>query len=722
MSSIYKRIKIVKILSLIGLLSIIFLQSVNNSYAEESIESLCLSGNEVRIIENEMLTINKTITITENATLYVINSKITISLGANITLKDPKDGNPRLIIMNSTLEAKPAVKYQVYTYGNSVITIDQSVITRAEFITADSSNVTITNPANNPTNLIASFLLKGSSVVSIYSSKLVKEEIIKGMPKIEAIENSSILFEKVSFDTPVYLIGRDSAKISLLTSPGPSSEIQMYKNSQVFVSGGNKFLNFKFYDSSKGKLENIGLIYNVYAYNFTEVELINTAIFERVRAYDHAYLYLEKTNVGYNPGVEKDPTEKKLGSGLSAIAGAKLTIVNCKIDITRIFDDAKATFISTDIKDSRFYNYSSISISGSVEKIFCNFNDYSHGLLNLKSKGEININAKNYAKLVIKDSDVVRRLSLNEYAKAYVLNSAFQLVNVKDYTEASMITSKIYGYLAMSNNAFIKINGSIAALTEMADLSKIIISSNSIMNSIIVKDFSQITAENSEIGELTIQLSSVQAHFLDVKLKTFEKWDMYTNASLYVFEEGKSPSISLNNVSITRGWNFFIDGDSKVKFTNCRLNTLEAFKYCMIQLYNTTAQYQILKDFTQIEVYWYLDITAFNGTTISVKDMNNQEISFMNVTNNQVRFILFEKFINETETITANKYTIDIDYNGQHSQQKIVVTSNMAFDFTQSSWWETNWYVVLIPIVIGVLLAVLIYYRIKRGRKVKTKI
>jgi len=722
--SICKMMKIIKILGFITLFSAALLQNVNRTFATESVETLLLSGSDVRIIENEILTVNKTITITENATLHVINSKIIINFNANITLTDPKNGNPRLILTNSTLEPNlfTTKKYNIYAYGNSTLTFNSANIAKAEFFLYDSSSVTITNNSK----IESSFFPRGNSVLEIYSSNLVKSATY--VPKIEASENSNILLKNVKIDIAMYIYGKDRSKISILYSEGQYCEIQAWQYSEVSVSDVTRLLNLKFYDNSKGKLRNVGVIGNVYAYDLSDVELRDTGIFSRARAYGYASLYMSKTNVLFNIDAEKnpplhDPTDKK-GSGLMAMGNAIITVVESTIDITRMFDDTKATFISTIIKDANFYNHSNIYISGTTEKAICNFSDYSCGLLSVKSKGIVDMNVKNFGKIIAQNSARVRLISLTDYAKAYIIDSVLQMLLIKDCTQVSMRNSEITRYLEISDSGLAEIAKSKVLLIELRDLSKIVVSNNSAIQLLTIKDPSEIAVENSEIEEVTIQLSSVRAYFSNILPRKFTTWNIYTDTSLYIYEGGESPHISLNNTKITKGWNFFIEDYSTVEFTNCRLNTFEVCDNSIIKLYNTTTQYQTLKDGSQIQVYWYLDITALNDTIISVADEENQQIDSINVTNNQARFVLFEKSINAAETNTLNKYTVITDYKGQRQQQNIVVTSNIAFDLTQPSWWETNWPTILLPtvIVIGVLLATLIYLRRRRTKPVKSQI
>jgi len=718
MPPIRKVVRIVRILGFIALLSTLLFQNANRALAAETVDEVLLSGNDVWSIENKTLTVNKGIVVTENATLQVINSKITLSTSANITLKDPKDGNPRLVVSNSTIEGYSATtKSRIYTYGNSTVSANQTNIRKPEFLSSDSSNVTIAY-----SNVSASFLSSGSATVSILSGAMNK--ITAFYPRIQAAENSSILLNRFAINLGMTIIGNDTGTISLLDSQGRDCEIQMYKNSKLLVSGGARYFGMKFYDNSKGELEGVGIIDNVYAYNLSDVKLSNTATFGRLRAQDHASLSINNTDVLLNPIIEGasvpvDPTDLKLRSGLGATGNAQVTTMQSTIDIARIFDDAKATFISTVLRDARFYNHTNVICLGVAEDIRGDFNDYSYGVVNVQSRGDISFNLKSFSKMIIRDSSVVGRLYLDDHAEAQIVNSVLRLFYVRDYAEVSLVKTKVTGAVGVSDNGIVEMSGSYIVLIEMTDVSRLSASSKSVIQTLICRSLSQARILGSEIGEITTELSLVEASFSDITPRTFATWDLYANASLQILDGGECPSISLVGTKITRGWSFFIK-DSTVEFTSCKLSTFEAFDNSTVKFYNTTTQYQVLRGAAQVEVYWYLDVIAQNGTIVSVTDQNS-ETRTINVTNNQARFTLFEKSTGVSGTTTANNYTVAFDYNGQRQQQTIAATSNVAFDLTQPSWLTANWYVVVILVVIVALLAALVYRRTKRAKRVETE-
>jgi hypothetical protein len=741
MSPVYKAVKIARILLIVTLLSTILFYNVKIALAQESLDEILLTGNDVRIIENTQITVNttevtenailyvinsvmsvnKTITVTENATVYIINSDIIINFNANVTLKNPKNGNPRFILIGSKLRANLLTTrtYKVYTYGNSTVNVNSTSITRTEFYLQDSSNVTIKSAT-----LESSFYLSGYATIEIKSSRIVKSSI-SGMPTIVANENSEVSCESITMEPKMSVFGKGQAKISMYLSQGSQSEIQAMQDSEISISGGNNFLNFRFYNNSKGTIENVKLIYNVYAYDFSNVKLSNTAVYQRVRAYNHASVSMYKTSVQTNRDAEKsppphEPTDKK-GSALMVMGSAKVVARESTVYLARAFDDACVIFVSTTIRNATFYNHSTITVSGSAEKISCDFNDYSYGFVNVKSTGAVDINVRNFGNIIIQDSDRIRQIFLDNYCKAYVLNSVLQVIYAKDHSEIYMANSQVTSYLGISDYVSMDMKKAVITLIETRDMSKIMVSSDSILKTFMIENSSKASISDSTIGEISIQLNSVQANFSGIRPKQFSTWDINANATLYIKDGGRSPSVSLTKTTILNEWNFLINGDSTLEFTDCRLNTFEACEDSTINFYNTTANYISLRDSCQMQVYWYLDVKAQNGTVVSVIDENNQEKS-INVTNNEARLVLFEKSLNATETINKNKYTINTEYNGQRQQQNIILTSNILYDLIQPSWIETNWHIIVIITVIGILASGLIYRRIRKKGVDKTQI
>ena len=106
---------------------------------------LILDDNDVAVIEG-VFNINGSIIVEENATLFLKNALVNLtqatSLQFNITLRNPSNGNPRLIVSNASLES--SYGFKIYFYGNSTLLADDLHAYRNIYF-YDSSSAVITN-------------------------------------------------------------------------------------------------------------------------------------------------------------------------------------------------------------------------------------------------------------------------------------------------------------------------------------------------------------------------------------------------------------------------------------------------------------------------------------------------------------------------------------------------------------------------------------------------
>ncbi|MGD8545785.1 MAG: hypothetical protein PVH12_06370 [Candidatus Bathyarchaeota archaeon] len=161
---------------------------------------LVLTGNNITII-NGRFDINGSIIVQENATLHLIDAVVNITqplMGPyNITLKNPSNGNPRLIVSNSSLESNYG--FSIHFYGNSTLLADElraykyvyfydnssAIINNSSpilFLRSDhSSNVQISGSE------FVQMRCQGSSIVSIADSN------VPNFVEISSNSNTSIL-------------------------------------------------------------------------------------------------------------------------------------------------------------------------------------------------------------------------------------------------------------------------------------------------------------------------------------------------------------------------------------------------------------------------------------------------------------------------------------------------------------------------------------------------
>jgi hypothetical protein len=133
------------------LLSLAFLQKGNiavvNASPDVYQEDLILKGNNVTVIEGSF-DINGSVIVEENATLILRNALLnfvqTTNNQFNLTLRNPANGNPRLVAYNSTIDSNADLDFTLQ--GNSTADLNKVTVPwRVECFPYDSSVLSISN-------------------------------------------------------------------------------------------------------------------------------------------------------------------------------------------------------------------------------------------------------------------------------------------------------------------------------------------------------------------------------------------------------------------------------------------------------------------------------------------------------------------------------------------------------------------------------------------------
>ena len=674
------------------------------TFAELEPNDLILTENDVYYITNQTLQLNGSILISGNATLYIENAKIIIG-SYNITLTNAKNGKPKLIIINSTLTS--STPYEIYAYANSSITVDGSTIQRAKVSANDLSEIFFER-----SKISSQFKVSQSALVSISSSNFEKSR--RFTPRIDCYGESRISIQNTQCNFAIYVRGYDSSSIMMKDCIAKWT-IQMRQNSKLSLKGKQLNGKIEFYDSSKGTINNVELIENIYAHNSSSVTVTDTKVTKRLRVSDFAVLALNKTHIYFNfAGLE----EKEL-SGLVLYDHAKVTATMSNFEVARIFDSSTLTAIDTELNRVTAYNYSTFIVNGKTDLLNCSFRDFSYvHIMDTNAEKTTRIVALDNSQVWITESSFTGRLIADNFATIYVSDSVLPWTEVRDEAEIFVKNSKIEPYFGVSDKSNINIYGTEIKLMVTRDYSNSVIASKSSIMFLKILDNSEIKIEDSKIEEITIYFKSIEANFSNLSPKKIEKWDLRIDSSVIIFEDSSCPQVSFKNVEIIKAWNIMVSGNSSLRFTDCMFNSFEASGNSVVKFYNTTTEYRLIKEAAQAQVYWYLDITAQNGTVISVVDQDGKEVSSANVTNNHVRIILLETILNGSGSILKNEYIVKISYNGRTQQHNVLLTSNVAFDLTMVPWWLANLHIIISIIGIVVFVVFLIYLG---ARRIKTK-
>jgi len=155
------------------LLSLAFLQKGNiavvNASPDVYQEDLILKGNNVTVIEGSF-DINGSVIVEKNATLILRNALLnfvqTTNNQFNLTLRNPANGNPRLVAYNSTIDSNADLDFTLQ--GNSTADLNKVTVPwRVECFPYDSSVLSISNSSYVCTIFAES---SSSSVIEVYNS------------------------------------------------------------------------------------------------------------------------------------------------------------------------------------------------------------------------------------------------------------------------------------------------------------------------------------------------------------------------------------------------------------------------------------------------------------------------------------------------------------------------------------------------------------------------
>jgi hypothetical protein len=194
---------------------------------------ITLSGNTVMNIVNGTRVVDGDIIIRNNATLYLYNSNLTMSMkksyGYRIRLENPSGGYPRFIMVNSNLTSVRSMFFNIEVYGGFVnFSYVNMRVTALQYSTFDffvytNSNVSLSN------SKLYRIMAFNSSIVNVSYSN-VYGLYSKGHAEISAF--------KISFLSDIF--AEDSSFISV--SAPPSGVMSTTYRANIYTKGNSTIL------------------------------------------------------------------------------------------------------------------------------------------------------------------------------------------------------------------------------------------------------------------------------------------------------------------------------------------------------------------------------------------------------------------------------------------------------------------------------------------------
>ena len=212
---------------------------------------LVLSGNDVFIIDGRF-DINGSIVVEGNATLFLRNSELIFMLTENgqfnMSLRNPENGNPRLIIENTSISSGSSFYVDLYLYSNSSAQVDELLTSLfVDVIMYQGSSLTLTDSAANyfvtyqDSKLVASNSTV-NSVSGLDNSQILAVNTTIGV--LSAEDNAHVSLSNCTVSAQIGTVDVNCSIIEL--KPGLTDSWNMFTNCSVT---GNVFPNVTFTDT-----------------------------------------------------------------------------------------------------------------------------------------------------------------------------------------------------------------------------------------------------------------------------------------------------------------------------------------------------------------------------------------------------------------------------------------------------------------------------------------
>ncbi|MEM2704153.1 MAG: hypothetical protein QXR45_13460 [Candidatus Bathyarchaeia archaeon] len=689
--------KIVKILLLtVFLLKFLSVFPLTVVYAElPLVGDLTLTGNAVEEIVNVTLTVNGSIIIKNNATLRIINSVLIFgSPSYNITLKEPSNGSPKLMIINSNISCRTTRDYQGFSinlYGNSSISMKNSYIEKAIISIRDVSKVDVSR-----TIMSAQINLYKTSTLNATSINLVNvKEPHRFTSRIECFDNSKVFISNTTAETAIYVRIWDSSTLTLRNC-GTNWAIQLYEKANLYLIRGKVEGRIEINDESYAEIVNPSLIKTLNASGYASARIYNTTILfsatEKTVLSGFSTIYIENV---------------KVRQRLLLLDKSRLYAINSQLRQAEIYDGTVLTVIDTQLENLVARGSSTLFIKGKSQ-VNCTLREYASAFITNAYLIDSFISASDNTNIIVLQSTLIGKINLDKKATFQIVDSKIQWLGLKDNVVARITKVTISSYLGISGNVKISAIGTTINVMTMDKTSEAMIERSNI-TVINAFDSPRINIKLSSVGEITIYLKSARCIFEGLGSMPRTNYTVPNNV------EGCVPIITLSETKV-RSWNIFVIGESNVKFKDCRLNIMGISGNSTVTFYNTTASHVYVNDHSCLHAYWYLDVIAYNGTEVFVKDYKG-DVIFQTRVEDKIRIILLEKIVNASTAIINNKYSVLLNRDGQQHQYDIELTSNVVIDLTMTK--SPEWTILgLIIITVIVVLSVILWIRFHGVSKV----
>lgn len=686
---------------------------------------LILSGNNVTIIENQVLHINGSIIITENATLIIRNNGLInftqqYSTQFNMTLKDPVDGNPRLIMENNGSVTGNDWHIYLNFYAGSILEAHKAATNYYVSFYFYSSSANITESE------FWSIYLYENAVLNMTNS-WVDDIRLYGYSKA-AISNTEISSDILA---SVY------AEVTVSNCTITSAEARHYSKCYL-------------YDS---------VITNATLYEYAQAWLFNTTVtngmtYNNSVAYIHGYLDAHVTDfVGQDiPSANVtayDLEDVVVESRLTGIDGrARLTLMAGFVNATDFYWTGTYTIVTSYMGCS---NSTLVDMYGNIELdvklgVFYTYPASYNGDIILKDNeclcinGLLNINGS----IIVEDNAIL------------ILNNGWINFTQEGHNQFSMtirgdadlivengnITTNNYQlFLTFEGNSAATING-LRTTAEMqfihyskANISNSILEeelivahyanasvSNCMLNQLILSGYTTCLVSDSTVSDyVSIDIRSANATIMNLTPGHVDSWNALQAFSPEIALDGFVPNVTITNTDVNSWIVHFLE-KANTTIRESKLKIIDCHGTSKTQILNSNITMFIYADdmafcyaqdtvMTMLLMYEESKVCAINTTIIGtpsvsdnavlyigwwlnihVVDLNNANVPNADITitdsegntvaygetqsNGWARFTLTEKLVNATGTYPYGNYTVQATYESYSNSQQVMMNGN----------------------------------------------
>lgn len=388
---------------------------------------------------------------------------------------------------------------------------------------------------------------------------------------------------------------------------------------------------------------------------------------------------------------------------------------------------SSAFIISEDMKTVKTFGSSTISI---IKASLTELNAYNSSIVLMNIATANGLFTYENSRLTAIDSTVEYppdatkggTIAAYGYSNVLLLSSKARVLSTYQNSSVSMFNSTIGWMARTSSFSTLSITNSSVQSLSINDFSYSYVEKSTI-TLLEVSDSSRISMVDSLIKELVMCFKSVNATFAGLKPTFYGQWNSIVNGTLVATSSEYGPDITLTRTRIDQSLNLQFLGASNVTITDSEVTNLGVYNTTVVQLVNSTVSFYEIAAGAKVYVYWYLNVFALNGTSVTVSYTNGTVVAQTVVDDSRLaRFTLFEKALNTSASYTMSSYMLSATWDGGSESRTLEITRSVTVDLIpKAPWWQQNLYMIILTLAISaaVIIAAVSLYMLKRKSRSK---